>query len=179
MKHSLWIFAGAALIVLLLAAGCQPGTAEPNDFPPRPTDTPAASPTTAADIPTATPVSPGVTKVPNLKRTPVVEITPQPLGTSGAVEPGLLPLAEAARADLAKRLSISIDPIRVVEAVSVTWPDGSLGCPRPGMMYTQMMVDGARIRLEANGTMYEYHAGGRGVPFLCEKPSKPSSGAVD
>ena len=104
------------------------------------------------------------------------EVQISPLATTAE---SLLPLAEAARADLAKRLSISIDPIRVVEAVSVTWPDGSLGCPRPGMMYTQMMVDGARIRLEANGTMYEYHAGGRGVPFLCEKPSKPSSGAVD
>ena len=30
----------------------------------------------------------------------------------------------------------------IVRAESVVWNDGSLGCPEPGMMYTQALVNG-------------------------------------
>lgn len=79
----------------------------------------------------------------------------------------LEPLVAQAVADLARRLSI--DPARIerLEAVAVTWPDGSLGCPREGMVYPQVQRDGVRIRLRANGTEYRYHGGDGRVPFLC------------
>ena len=71
--------------------------------------------------------------------------------------------------DLAKRLSIDPSKIELVEMSSVTWPDGSLGCPKPGMAYTQMLVDGMRIRLKAGSQVYEYHSGGSRPAFLCEQ----------
>lgn len=77
-------------------------------------------------------------------------------------------LIENARADLAQRLSIPVTQINLVEAVSVTWPDGSLGCPQPDMLYTQVQVDGLRIRFSVGDHIYEYHSGGRRAPFLCE-----------
>jgi hypothetical protein len=77
-------------------------------------------------------------------------------------------IATQAKQDLANRLSVSTDQIDLVEVRSVTWPDGSLGCPQPGTMYTQMVVDGLLIRLRARGNIYEYHSGGPREPFLCQ-----------
>ena len=76
-----------------------------------------------------------------------------------------------AKEDLAKRLAININQVNLVELQSVTWPDGSLGCPQPGMAYTQVTVDGLLIRLSAGANSYEYHSGGGRAPFLCESKS--------
>ena len=50
--------------------------------------------------------------------------------------------------------------ITVVSTDEVTWRDGSIGCPEPGMNYTQALVPGVRVVLELDGVRYEYHAGG-------------------
>jgi hypothetical protein len=70
-------------------------------------------------------------------------------------------------------LSISSQNIDLLEIAAVQWPDGSLGCPQPGMAYTQVMVDGMLIRFQAEGKLYEYHSGGSRPPFLCENPANP------
>jgi len=44
--------------------------------------------------------------------------------------------ADEAIRDLADRLGFQINQISLVSEKSVTWRDGSLGCPKPGMMYT-------------------------------------------
>ena len=46
--------------------------------------------------------------------------------------PGLEPLVEKAKEDLAQRLSIEMEQISLLEAKAVVWPDASLGCPQPG-----------------------------------------------
>ncbi|MEU4192017.1 hypothetical protein AB0E69_08975 [Kribbella sp. NPDC026611] len=94
-------------------------------------------------------------------------------GNSASPEPSGSPLDQA-RADLAKRLGIDSSQIKVVSSDEVTWPDGSLGCPEPGMMYTQALVPGHRTVLEAAGKRYSYHSGGRRAPFLCEHPKPPT-----
>ncbi|MEV6282958.1 hypothetical protein [Kribbella sp. NPDC051770] len=75
---------------------------------------------------------------------------------------------EQAKTDLAERLGVFVDEITLVSAEEVTWPDSSLGCPEPGMMYAQVLTSGSRIVLTAGGRTYEYHAGGQRAPFLCE-----------
>ncbi|MEU4605693.1 hypothetical protein AB0F43_22145 [Kribbella sp. NPDC023972] len=89
--------------------------------------------------------------------------TPSPDPTGGPVE--------RARTDLANRLGVDPGQVTVVSSSEVTWPDGSLGCPQPGMVYTQALIDGSRIILEAGGKQYHYHSGGSRPPFLCENPS--------
>ena len=79
----------------------------------------------------------------------------------------------AAMNDLAKRLGIAAEDVMVVSAEEVTWSDGSIGCPEPGKMYTQMLVSGSLILLEADGKQYEYHAAAGRAPFYCEKPQPP------
>ncbi|WBQ08158.1 hypothetical protein [Kribbella sp. CA-293567] len=72
-----------------------------------------------------------------------------------------------ARADLANRLGIEPAQVTVVSSAEITWPDGSLGCPKPGMSYTQALIEGTQTVLEAGGTRYAYHSGGGRQPFLC------------
>lgn len=84
------------------------------------------------------------------------------------LDPSLEQIVTQARNDLAQRLAMDPKQIELVEAASVTWPDGSLGCPQPGMAYTQVLVDGLLIRLRAGERIYEYHSGGARAPFLCE-----------
>ncbi len=85
------------------------------------------------------------------------------------LDPYLQRLALQAKEDLASRTGIAVDQIAVLEVQPVTWPDGSLGCPQPGMAYIQVTVDGLLIRLRAGDRTYEYHSGGSRAPFLCEQ----------
>jgi hypothetical protein len=71
-----------------------------------------------------------------------------------------------------------LDPadIEVVRAESVTWPDGSLGCPEPGMMYTQALVDGYQVVLDADGEELDYRVGESGAFRICVDSGTPSGG---
>lgn len=90
-------------------------------------------------------------------------------------EESVTPQQEQAIADLAERLEVGEGEIEVVSVEDVTWPDGSLGCPEPGKMYTQAMVDGQRFVLAHDGTEYAYHSGGDRAPFHCEDPEPAGS----
>jgi len=72
-----------------------------------------------------------------------------------------------AATDLADRLDIDQATISVVLLEEVVWGDASLGCPVPGMSYAQVLTDGMRIILEANGQLYDYRSGGAADPRLC------------
>ena len=88
---------------------------------------------------------------------------------------GIIGLAVA---DLADRLSIDESAITVVLVEEVVWSDGSLGCPQPGMSYAQVVTDGLRIVVEADGALYDYRSGGSADPTLCVKaPDKDQTRA--
>jgi hypothetical protein len=73
------------------------------------------------------------------------------------------------REDLAGRLNMAAQGIKLASVEGVEWRNTSLGCPQPGMMYAQVIVPGYRVVLEAEGQRYEYHTDrGRSV-VLCEK----------
>lgn len=95
--------------------------------------------------------------------------TPPPADDSGSLLPGDdIPQAVlGAMADLATHLGISSDVIDWVSYEEVVWPDGSLGCPLPGMAYTQALVNGSLIVFEVDGVRYEYHGAKGNPPFLC------------
>lgn len=103
---------------------------------------------------------------------------PTPVVTSDApsVEPGAsgevsLPasITDPIVADAATQLGVDPAAVTVVDAHAETWPDSSLGCPEPGMMYTQSLVDGYQVIVEANGTQLDYR-GSADQFFLCENP---------
>jgi hypothetical protein len=70
-----------------------------------------------------------------------------------------------AKSDLAKRIGVAVGEIKTRSVEEVNWPDASLGCPEPDMMYAQVVTPGQRIVLEAGDQMYEYHSGGANVVF--------------
>lgn len=77
-------------------------------------------------------------------------------------------------ADISRRSGVPVDQLTIVSAEMVTFPDGSLGCPQPGMAYTQVVVDGYKIIVDAHGTTYDVR--GSGDAFrLCEPKAGPSA----
>ena len=81
-------------------------------------------------------------------------------------------------ADLAERTGIAADAITVTEARTVNWGSGAIGCPKDGMNYTQAIVPGVLLLLEADGKVYRYHGHTRGKPFHCpdERAEAPAYG---
>jgi hypothetical protein len=104
--------------------------------------------------------------------TPKAGDTPQMFPST----PRLQGLVEKAKEDLAKRLSIHLTEIVVVEAAEVTWPDSSLGCPQNGMAYAEVLTQGYLIRLEYAKKQYEYHAGKGTEATYCPNPTAPVPG---
>ncbi|MFP3913358.1 MAG: hypothetical protein ACLFWM_00655 [Actinomycetota bacterium] len=103
--------------------------------------------------------------------TPTSSTVPEATGDLDDLDDRSREIVEAALADLAERLDVGTTDIEVVSFEFVTWNDGSLGCPQPGEMYTQALVEGSRTVLEHDGVTYDYHAGADDQPFLCESPS--------
>lgn len=73
-------------------------------------------------------------------------------------------------ADAAARLGADPSAVKVVAAEARTYGDGSLGCPRPGEMYTQAVVAGYQVIVEVNGTQLDYRGSGPGRFRICETP---------
>lgn len=71
-------------------------------------------------------------------------------------------------ADLEDRIGAPVADVTVISAEAKTWNDGSLGCPVPGQMYTQALVDGYQVILEAGGARYDYRIGSGTDVRLCE-----------
>ncbi len=72
-------------------------------------------------------------------------------------DPNVNPVVQIAVADLAKKLQIGVEKIHISSVEATTWPDGSLGCPKQGVMYTQALTPGFNLVLEAEGKSYPYH----------------------
>lgn len=164
---------GVALLALGLLAACanvrEPGAggADPSrldSLTPRSLSTdPATQPTG-----TSSPELPGSTG-PKTRPSATVDPPERHTPSISGIDPALDGLVAQARADLARRLDVAPGQIRVVAAAAVTWPNGGLGCPEPGVMYVERLVEGALIVLAMAEVQYRYHVGGGRGPFLCER----------
>jgi hypothetical protein len=67
-------------------------------------------------------------------------------------------VTEHARRDLADRLGVSFDEVTLVDISDAEFPDSALGAPATGEMAAQMISDGWRIELGADGKIHEYRA---------------------
>jgi hypothetical protein len=78
-------------------------------------------------------------------------------------------------ADAAEVTGVDADAIVVVSVKPVTWMDGSLGCPRPGVMYTQSVVPGFRVIVQARDRKLDYRVGRAGTAKRCESGASVGS----
>ncbi len=108
---------------------------------------------------------------------PVRSFAPIPLPTTSGGSADGLP--EEMLADVVDQAAsdAGVDPsaVEVLVAEAVTWNDGSLGCPEPGMSYTQALVPGYRVVVEVDGEELHYHAGQSGEFRRCDNPQPPLS----
>lgn len=88
-------------------------------------------------------------------------------GYSAPVKTDLPSIVDMALADAARRTGREKSALKVISSEAVTWRDGSLGCPQPGMNYTMALVPGYRIRIQAGEELLDYHASARGYLVLC------------
>lgn len=137
--------ATVALLVMLAMTACARGTGAD------------ATATTTPPGPTAT--------TPGVKPIPTVPASESPM--TSEVPASIL---DQVLADANARTDVPVDEIEVMTAEAVTWPDGSLGCPEPGMMYTQALVDGYQVVLRAGDESLDYRVGNAGSFRLCEGP---------
>lgn len=151
----------AKFVVLMmcsvLCVACAVRAAEP-----RPDS--AASP----QNPGTTPSTPPSTGMAPPHRIPVpVELPAAPQGT--AVSTAQMPreVREAVVADAARRFKVESSAVVLTRAEQVTWPNGALGCPEPGRMYTQMLVPGYRVVARTTEGEMTYHTDARGNMVNC------------
>ena len=71
--------------------------------------------------------------------------------------------------DLSRRADDPVADAMVVKAEPMTWNDGSLGCPQPGQVYTQALVEGFHVILEVDGREFDYRVGA-GRTSACAEP---------
>jgi hypothetical protein len=162
----------ALLTLALMLAACAPLTLpEPTALPDQPeptTHTPEATTATPGALPqpTATPLSPlEITRRPPELAT----VPPTSVPVVGEVPPTL---QENIEADLEQRIGIARTAFTYVRAEFVVWNDGSLGCPQPGMAYTQALVPGYWVVIRVGDAEYDYRASEGGSFMLCE-PMRP------
>ncbi len=90
------------------------------------------------------------TSVPSLAGTPSAAGDAAPLIAAIAVDLGVPP-----------------ESVQVITMESRDWPDSSLGCPQPDMLYAQVITPGYLVLVEVSGERIEYHADELGTVVRC------------
>ncbi|MFN0183502.1 MAG: hypothetical protein ACKVQR_06745 [Aquabacterium sp.] len=106
---------------------------------------------------------------------------------SGTSTPSLTPRSLQETVLIARRMAATASGLppstfEVLAAEVVQWADGSIGCPQPGQLYTQALVQGYRVQLRGtDGNVLSFHAGLRGAVIQCPegRAQAPASGGID
>src|SRR5947209_1517667 len=101
--------------------------------------------------------------------TPPTTPTATSVAQSNSVDPNN-PAVQGALADAASHLGTGPQDLRVTQVEARQWPDSSLGCPQPGLLYSQIVTPGYLIVISSSsGKQLEYHADTRGRAVLCKE----------
>lgn len=133
-------------ILLLIFGGCQA-----NKYPP---------------IRLATRIAGEVQRV-NATATAVARFVAMAETLPAEIDPEARTAVQLAIEDLVQRIAVKRTAVYVLRAQAVEWPDTSLGCPKEGMMYAQVITPGFLILLSAEGRVYEYHTDWGNYAVLC------------
>jgi hypothetical protein len=148
------------MIFAVFLSGCANSSPDEANMAPEGDKTGPESPPTGA-----TPVQPE----PEPGKTPILE------PVEGGLEAGQVPpeILEEILADLGELSGTEVSEITVIRAEAVVWNDGALGCPKPGEVYIQMLINGYWVVLEVEGVEYDYRVSDSGHFKLCEGESMP------
>jgi len=82
-------------------------------------------------------------------------------------------------AELGAELARPPSDVHIESVQPVTWRDGSLGCPEPGMFYTQALVPGFRVILVVDKRRFDYRTGRGGTFRRCDRSFDEASAPSD
>ncbi|WP_420452334.1 hypothetical protein [Ilumatobacter sp.] len=150
---------------------------EPTTPPPTDTDPRQSVPSSPEEtVPSSAPATPTTTSI----TTPATSPQTSPAGgsspgsaTGQAWPTGSEALGRAAVDDTVERLGVDPDAVEVVVVEEVTWRDSSLGCPRKGMQYLQVLTPGVRVVVEVDGRRRSYHGTSERDLSYCAVPQDP------
>ena len=87
-------------------------------------------------------------------------------------------LIDSILSDVATATGTDVAEVTVIQSESKRWSSGALGCPEPGQMYTQAIVDGYQVVIEYGEERFDYRATVDGFFRLCTGPgADPGAGA--
>ena len=127
------------IVATLLVTACGPGAAD-------------QPPTRAPSLPSPAPAS------------PVTSVLP---GSTSNTDPQAS--VDAALSAAAEHLGMSPADLHVDQVDARQWGDSSLGCPKPGIMYSQIVTPGFLVVISGPGKQLEYHTDARGQVVLCQE----------
>ncbi len=131
-----------------------------------------APPSLTKDVPT--PV-----QTPNNQRTPTPTLPTEPTMPKTTLSPELQEVAKNATAILVETMNISPEDVIIQDIQRVVWRDGSLGCPKPGMMYTQALTPGYLVQVKVKGEVRMVHMDERGRGVICSSDHAKTPGAIN
>ncbi len=149
-----WTATPTVALPSLTPATTPPPTVVPTEVSVAPTDRPDRSAQTPQPTPAARPLP-----------TRIVA-TPAPAVTGEAPAA----LLDRILADVVQRSGANRQEVVIVRDEAVVWPDGSLGCPEPGVAYLQVLTDGYWVVAQVGDTRYDYRVDADGRFRLCTAP---------
>jgi hypothetical protein len=115
--------------------------------------------------------TPTPTSLPTATAIAAAAVSPAP--SSAVSSPGPDAAAQAARdaalRDASTHLGVNASDLRVERIEPRQWPDASLGCPRPGVLYAQVVTPGYLLVISGGSKTLEYHTDERGRVALCQE----------
>lgn len=79
----------------------------------------------------------------------------------------LMELITAVARDLSRRTDLPLDELSFISAEAMTWPDTSLGCPDPDLLYAEVITEGYRVIMAGGQRLYVYHTDNNDNIVLC------------
>lgn len=91
-------------------------------------------------------------------------------------------MVTAARGQLETRLGAQAnasDSITTEAFARVVWPNGAIGCPKPGRSYTMALVPGYQVVLRVDDRLFHYHGREGQAPIFCARPQGQGGWEMD
>lgn len=88
--------------------------------------------------------------------------------------PALMSPSDRAREAVAARLGIAAADVSIVSITARDFPDSSLDCPEPDMLYQQVITPGHQVILEAESRRFDVRVAGEGAR-ICHRRKRSGS----
>lgn len=167
-----WLIPGLALLLAACTVPSQPAATIPAPMATTPNE--VAAPVTAT-----TPLTPSMTITATETLTTPVEAAPGDAAPQLSTDEQAI--VAAAIALVAAEIGADQATITLVDLQAVEWPDSSLGCPQPDMMYMQVITPGYQLTLQDEaGVTYAVHSerDPAGQVVLCQDAAATGTAAL-